>query len=86
MTRNELQALKDADPFCPFTLVTASGRSYEVIHPDYLIFPPLPTGAVGEWPDFVEVYPPPPKAAIPAYLTVAHVTDVQFHAEKPTEP
>ena len=66
MTRNELQVLKDADPFRAFTLVRASGPSYKVRHPEYLIFAPVPTGMIGEWPDFVGVDSPRPRAVIPA--------------------
>jgi hypothetical protein len=56
MTRNDLQDAKDADPFRPFTLVTAR-RSYRVDHPDYLLFPPMPSpGSTRGWPDYVEAF------------------------------
>jgi hypothetical protein len=80
MTRNELQDLKDAEPFRPFTLVTA-GRRYRVDHPDYLLFPPLPApGSPREWPDYVEAFAE--KSNIPAFVTVAHILSVEFHAEQ----
>jgi hypothetical protein len=79
MTRNELQDLKDAEPFRPFTLVTAA-RRYRVDHPDYLLFPPLPTpGSPREWPDYVEAFAE--KSNIPAFVTIAHIIGVEFHAE-----
>jgi Tfp pilus assembly protein PilP len=36
MTIQEIQRLRSAQPFEPFRIVTADGRSYDVRHPEYL--------------------------------------------------
>ena len=40
MTVTALKDHLDATPFTPFDLVTASGKSYRVKHPDYFAFSP----------------------------------------------
>lgn len=40
MTVTAIKAHLDAAPFNPFQLVTASGKSYRVKHPDFLTFSP----------------------------------------------
>jgi hypothetical protein len=40
MTVQAIQSFLRATPFQPFTLRTASGKSYRVTHPDYLMFSP----------------------------------------------
>ena len=40
MTVQAIQNFLHATPFQPFTLVTASGKSYRVPHPDYVTFSP----------------------------------------------
>ncbi len=40
MTVAAIKALLDATPFTPFSMVTASGKSYRVKHPDFVNFSP----------------------------------------------
>ena len=40
MTVTAIKAHLDATPFSPFNLVTASGKSYRVKHPDFMTFSP----------------------------------------------
>jgi hypothetical protein len=40
MTARELRNYMEAAPFTPVTLVTSSGTSYRVPHPDFLTFSP----------------------------------------------
>jgi hypothetical protein len=40
MTVRAIQAFWEAKPFRPFHLVTASGESYKVPHPDFMSFSP----------------------------------------------
>jgi hypothetical protein len=40
MTVQAIQNFLHATPFQPFTLVTASGQSFRVPHPDYVTFSP----------------------------------------------
>ena len=40
MTHEEISSFLDAVPFRSFTLATASGKTYRVDHPDYLLFVP----------------------------------------------
>jgi hypothetical protein len=42
MNRDELQTIAKASPFRPSTLVTESSGQYNIEHPDYIDFPPLP--------------------------------------------
>jgi hypothetical protein len=36
MTIQEIQRLRQERPFRPFRILTADGRSYEVLHPEFL--------------------------------------------------
>lgn len=36
MTIQEIQRLREKKPFQPFRILTADGRSYDVMHPEYL--------------------------------------------------
>ena len=82
MTRQDLQDLKDAEPFRKFTIVTAR-RRYRVDHPDYLLFPPIPgPGSPRGWPDYVEAFTE--RSNIPAFVTIAHIIGVEFHDERET--
>jgi hypothetical protein len=40
VTVTAIKAHLDANPFIPFNLVTASGKSYRVNHPDFITFSP----------------------------------------------
>lgn len=40
MTVTAIKSHLNADPFRPFDLVTASGKSYHVKHPDFVTFSP----------------------------------------------
>jgi hypothetical protein len=40
MIVDELRVLRDASPFCPFTIRVADGRSFRVHHRDYLLISP----------------------------------------------
>ena len=40
MTVQAIKAHLDTGPFVPFSLVTASGKSYRVKHPDFVTFSP----------------------------------------------
>jgi hypothetical protein len=40
MTADAIRTHQDAVPFTPFHLVTSSGKSYLVPHPDFLTFSP----------------------------------------------
>ena len=40
MTVTAIKAHLDATPFAPFDLITASGKSYQVKHPDFVTFSP----------------------------------------------
>jgi len=83
MTRQDLQDLKDAEPFRKFMLITAR-RRYRVDHPDYLLFPPIPgPGSPRGWPDYVEAFTE--RSNIPAFVTIAHIIGVEFHADADAE-
>ena len=40
MTVEAIKAHLDTSPFVPFELITASGKSYTVKHPDFVTFSP----------------------------------------------
>ena len=40
MTVQAIKALLEKTPFAPFNLITASGKSYRVKHPDFITFSP----------------------------------------------
>jgi hypothetical protein len=43
-TLNQVRQAMHAQPFRPFLLQLANGKSYEVKHPDFLAIPPTPRG------------------------------------------
>ena len=76
MTREELQTIAKASPFQPFILVTEPSGQYNVEHPDYIHFPPLPEPDDPEaWPSYVEVYN---RSSVPRYVTIEAITEVIF--------
>jgi hypothetical protein len=40
MTKDQLQAIRDASPFSPFTIHLADGRSLRVLHRDFISVSP----------------------------------------------
>lgn len=68
MTAQVIQDFLHATPFQPFTLVTASGKSYRVPHPDYVTFSPARRTAL--------VYSDDERFDV---LDVLTITEIQHH-------
>ena len=69
MTSDQLRAARDANPFRPFTIRMADGRTFEVSHPDFLAQSPSGRTVIVFQPD--ETY---------SVLDLLLMTELQVHA------